>query len=47
MSTSAAFWIPCALLLWAASLVFARDILSLHKSMDDIAKEMKASSKTV
>jgi predicted MFS family arabinose efflux permease len=45
ISTSAAFWIPCGALLWVAAMVFAGDIKALHARMQEVAREMKASTK--
>ncbi len=42
ISTSAAFWIPCGVLLGIAALVFAGDIKELHRNMQEVAREMKA-----
>ena len=42
MSTSAAFWIPCGILLLVAALVFAGDIKELQRKMAEVAREMKA-----
>jgi predicted MFS family arabinose efflux permease len=42
ISSSAAFWIPCAILLWIAAFVFAGDISALHDRMKEVAQEMKA-----
>jgi predicted MFS family arabinose efflux permease len=47
ISTSAAFWIPCGVLLWVAALVFAGDISALHRKMEEVAREMKASTRGV
>jgi len=46
ISSSAAFWIPCAILLWIAALVFAGDISALHSRMKEVAQEMKAAKAT-
>jgi predicted MFS family arabinose efflux permease len=42
ITTSAAFWFPCAIILWAASFFFRRDINALHDAMGKIASDMKA-----
>jgi predicted MFS family arabinose efflux permease len=41
MNFSAAFWIPCAVLLWIAAFFFQKDIDEQHKKMLSVAKEMK------
>lgn len=41
MAISAAFWIPCAIVLWLASFIFMKDIDSLHSKMKSVAKEMQ------
>jgi len=45
MSTSAAFWVPCAILLLVAAAVFAPDIKELQRKMVEVATEMKASTR--
>ena len=44
ITISAAFWIPCAIVLWMAGLVFASDVTSIHKAMEKVAQDMKTSS---
>ena len=41
MSSSAAFWIPCGVLLAVAALVFAGDVSGLHDRMREVAREMQ------
>lgn len=41
ISISAAFWIPCGIFLWIASLFFLVDVKSLHATMERLADSMK------
>jgi Arabinose efflux permease len=38
---SAAFWVPCAVLLWIVAAIFPLDILNMHQKMNKIAVELK------
>ncbi len=42
MAISAAFWLPCSIVLWFTAFVFPKDIDTLHSKMKTVAREMKA-----
>jgi predicted MFS family arabinose efflux permease len=46
ITISAAFWIPCAIVLGIASLVFVADIGALHAAMAKVAEDMRKSGPT-
>jgi len=41
ITASAAFWIPCAIVLWIAGLFFAGDIAGVHRAMERVAQDMR------
>lgn len=42
ITVSAAFWIPCAIVLWIASYVFSKDIDTVHVALERVAQDMRA-----
>ncbi|HTX73469.1 MAG TPA: MFS transporter [Rectinemataceae bacterium] len=41
ITSSAAFWIPCAVVLWIAGVFFAKDIAAVHAAMENVAADMR------
>jgi predicted MFS family arabinose efflux permease len=41
ISISAAFWIPCAILLWIVAAIFPKDIMKMHEKISKVAVELK------